>query len=77
MKYWNDEDQRIRKVSANKRNLICDVIKESLNWILHHPDANLGQTGIQHETVIGTYYSCMVSAQSFSLSMSYLTCEYW
>ena len=35
-------------------------------------DANLGQTRIQHETIIRTYYSSTVSVQSFSLFMSYL-----
>ena len=35
-------------------------------------DANLGQTRIQHETIIRTNYSCTVSVQSFSLFRSYL-----
>ena len=30
-------------------------------------DANLGQTRIQHEIIIRTNYSSMVSVQSFSL----------
>ena len=34
--------------------------------------ANLGQTKIQHETIIRTNYSSTVSVQSFSLFRSYL-----
>ena len=35
-------------------------------------DVNLGQTRIQHETIIRTNYSSTVSVQSFSLFRSYL-----